>query len=95
MPKTFTVHMTGGPVEVPATILGIRQALPEADRDQFTAEAESAAADELPALLARWAMNIPTEHDAAEEALLQQVAVGDFSGVVFADEITDAYRSAG
>ncbi|MEV4434741.1 hypothetical protein [Streptomyces sp. NPDC049585] len=95
MAKTFTIHMTGGTVEVPATILGIRQALPEELREQFTAEAESAGADELRMLLASWAMRIPTEHDDEEEALVARLKAGDFSDVVFADDIVDEYRSAG
>ncbi|MFE7131705.1 hypothetical protein ACFVIM_12655 [Streptomyces sp. NPDC057638] len=92
----LTMHMTGGPIQVPATIRQVREALPDELRAQFTAEIESAAADQLPFTLVRWAMTIPTEHDDAEEALLARVRAGDFSGVTFADELgDDEYRSAG
>ncbi|MCC3767813.1 hypothetical protein [Streptomyces sp. UNOC14_S4] len=95
MPKTFTMHMTGGTVQVPATITGIRQALPEELRDRFTTEAENADADELHMLLMSWAMRIPTAHDQDEEDAVARLKAGDLTGVVFADELDDAYRSAG
>lgn len=95
MADSFTMHMTGGPVEVPATISGIRGALPEELRAAFTAEAENTVAAELPLLLARWALRIPTAQDAEEEALVERLRAGDFSGVTFSADHTDEYRSAG
>ncbi|MGW1146156.1 hypothetical protein ACWD6I_14100 [Streptomyces sp. NPDC002454] len=55
-----TMYMTGGPVQVPATIGAVREALPDELREQFVAEIESAPADQLQFTLVRWAMNIPT-----------------------------------
>ncbi|MFI5616749.1 hypothetical protein [Streptomyces sp. NPDC051567] len=92
----LTMYMTGGPVQVPATIRGVREALPEGLRDRFAAEIDDAPAGELQYTLARWAMNIPTEHDADEEALLERVRSGDFSDVTFAEDLgDDEYRSLG
>ncbi|MBO0652973.1 hypothetical protein J1792_09265 [Streptomyces triculaminicus] len=93
--KSFVMHMTGGPVELPSTILGIREALPERQRDEFNAEVEHAEAADLPLLLARWAMRIPAEQDAAEADVVDRVKAGDFSGVTFDNESDDAWRSAG
>ncbi|MEU0989196.1 hypothetical protein [Streptomyces sp. NPDC005953] len=91
-----TMYMEGGPVQVPATIRGVREALPEALRDEFIHEIENAPADQLQFTLGRWAMNIPTENDAAEEALLSRVRSGDFTGVTFVEDLgDDEYRSAG
>ncbi|MFF2020990.1 hypothetical protein ACFVW2_04150 [Streptomyces sp. NPDC058171] len=90
----LTTYMTGGPVRVPATIRGVREALPEELRARFVAEIEDAPADQLPFTLVRWAMNIPTEHDAAEEALLDRVRSGDLSQVTFVEDFgDDEYRS--
>ncbi|MEO3976371.1 hypothetical protein [Streptomyces sp. CAU 1734] len=95
----LTMYMTGGPVRVPGTIRGVREALPEEVRAAFTAEIEDAPAEELRTVLVRWAMNIPTEHDAAEEAVIERVRAGDFTGVTFAEDLEDLgddeYRSAG
>nr|EIF91531.1 hypothetical protein [Streptomyces tsukubensis NRRL18488] len=92
----LTMHMTGGAVQVPATIQGVREALPDALRAQFTAEIETAPADQLQVVLVRWAMTIPTVHDEAEEALVARVRSGDFTEVTFAEDLgDDEYRSAG
>ncbi|MFI5617852.1 hypothetical protein [Streptomyces sp. NPDC051567] len=95
MAKTLTMYMTGGPVQVPATIRGVREALPAELREEFTAEAENTEVGELPMLLARWVMQVPTGYEAEEEALVARVRAGDFSGVRFPDDLTDAYRSTG
>lgn len=90
------MYMTAGTVRLPATIRGVREALPEEERAAFTAEIENAAADELRTVLVRWAMNIPTEHDDAERALVERIRSGDLSGVTFAEDLDDdEYRSAG
>ncbi|MFF4741349.1 hypothetical protein ACFY2W_36510 [Streptomyces sp. NPDC001262] len=93
--KSFVTHMTGGPVDLPSTILGIREALPAEMREGFNSEVEQADAADLPLLLARWAMRIPTDQDAAEAELADRVRAGDFSGVTFDSESDDAWRSAG
>ncbi|MEU0988896.1 hypothetical protein [Streptomyces sp. NPDC005953] len=98
MPATehhLTVHMTGGAVQVPATIRGVGEALPEAERAKFTDEIENASGGELQTVLIRWAMNIPTEYDDEEQALVERVRAGDFSGTTFAEDLgDDEYRSA-
>ncbi|MCX5380376.1 hypothetical protein [Streptomyces sp. NBC_00091] len=71
MAKTFTIHTVGGPVEVPGTIGGIRQVLPEEQRAEFTSEVENAGLDELREVLARWAARLPSEHDDAEDACVR------------------------
>ncbi|MCM2392913.1 hypothetical protein [Streptomyces albipurpureus] len=92
----LAMYMTAGTVRLPATIRGVREALPEEERAAFTAEIENAAADELRTVLVRWAMNIPTEHDDAERALVERIRSGDLSGVTFAEDLDDdEYRSAG
>lgn len=73
MAKTHTMYMAGGPVEVPGTIKGIREALPEDQRAQFTAEVENAGFDELREVLTRWSMQVPTENDVAEEAMYRRL----------------------
>ncbi|MEV3874849.1 hypothetical protein [Streptomyces sp. NPDC049906] len=95
MGQTLTLYMIGGPVQVPATIRGVRTALPEGLRAEFTAEAETTDVAELPMLMARWVMRIPTGHEAEEEALVARLKEGDFTGVVFPEDLTDEYRSAG
>ncbi|MGX2994950.1 hypothetical protein JNUCC64_11725 [Streptomyces sp. JNUCC 64] len=93
MTRTLTLYMIGGPVEVPATIRDLRAALPEALRAGFTAEAEAADVGDLPMLLARWVMRVPTGHETEEEALVARLRRGDFTGVTFPDDLTDEYRS--
>ncbi|MER6914545.1 hypothetical protein ABT354_22970 [Streptomyces sp. NPDC000594] len=95
MTQTLTMYTTGGPVEVPATIRGVREALPAELRATFTAEAETTAVGDLPMLLARWLMKAPTGYEAEEDALVARVREGDFTGVTFPDDLTDEYRSAG
>ncbi|MFE0423484.1 hypothetical protein [Streptomyces sp. NPDC058953] len=92
---SLTMYMTGGPVAVPATIGGVREALPEAERAVFTHEIESVPADGLQMTLMRWAMRIPTEQDAAEDAVAARLVAGDFTGVTFTDDLgDDEYRGA-
>ncbi|MEU5164495.1 hypothetical protein AB0G74_33410 [Streptomyces sp. NPDC020875] len=94
-PGSLTMYMTGGPVAVPATISGVRDALPETERARFTDEIESIPADGLQMALMRWAMLIPTEQDAAEEELAARLIAGDFSGVTYTDDLgDDEYRGA-
>jgi len=92
----LTMHMTGGAVQVPATIRGVRDALPDAERAKFTDEIENTPAEDLATVLVRWAMSIPTEYDEAEEALVERVQAGDFTGITFVEDLgDDEYRSAG
>ncbi|MFE4664009.1 hypothetical protein ACFRI7_09150 [Streptomyces sp. NPDC056716] len=89
----LTMHMTGGAVQVPSTIRGVRESLPEELRAEFTADIENAPADQLRFTLLRWAMNIPTEHDETEEDLAGRVRSGDTTGITFAEDLgDDAYR---
>ncbi|WP_329028146.1 hypothetical protein [Streptomyces sp. NBC_00690] len=88
--------MTGGPVAVPATIRGVREALSEEERAKFIDEIENTPAGDLATVLIRWAMSIPTEHDDEERALVERVRAGDFTGVTFVEDLgDDEYRSAG
>jgi hypothetical protein len=94
-PKPFRMYGPGGVVELPSTIPGIRSRLPEDEREAFDREVSATGAGDLPAVLTRWAMRIPSEQDAEEEALVARLRAGDFSGVTFADEIDDAWRHTG
>ncbi|SFC26588.1 hypothetical protein SAMN05421773_102496 [Streptomyces aidingensis] len=94
-PVPFRMAGPGGVVELPSTIAGIRSRLPEDERVQFDLEVRATGAGDLPAVLARWAMHIPTELDDAEEALVLRLKDGDFSGLTFSDDGDDSWRSTG
>jgi hypothetical protein len=94
-PEPFRMYGPGGVEELPSTIPGIRDALPEDQRAEFDRQVNATGAGDLPALLARWAMHIPSQQDAEEEALVARLRAGDFSGVTFVDETNDAWRNAG
>ncbi|MGW1993839.1 hypothetical protein [Embleya sp. NPDC001921] len=75
MAATFTTHIGGEMVELPASINGIRAALPEEWREKFDEEVGDAHARDLLLILNRWALR-PTpawdEDIAAVEALREE-----------------------
>ncbi|MEU0939328.1 MULTISPECIES: hypothetical protein [unclassified Embleya] len=91
----FRTHIAGREVALPGTIADIREALPETDRADFVREIESASADELFGLMASWALRTPEAHDPDEDALVERLKTGDMTGMTYADELDDAYRSTG
>ncbi|KUL46025.1 hypothetical protein ADL22_10930 [Streptomyces sp. NRRL F-4489] len=67
-------------VEVPATMDGIRAALPEKDRAAFDAEVRRTPAQDLHRVLARWALPAAAENE--DEAIVARLRDGDFTGCV-------------
>jgi hypothetical protein len=94
--KPIMTTIRGQRVRLPSTIAEISAALPEADRAEFEREACNATVDELFGVLARWALRTPQAHDPDEDALIERLRAGDFTGITPAEEIfDDTYRSAG
>ncbi|MCM2424289.1 hypothetical protein [Streptomyces sp. RKAG293] len=81
---TWTTHIRGERVEIPATIEGIRATLPAADVDAFDAEIAHTPAQDLHRVLARWAL--PAAAIAEDDDALARLRAGDFSGCVSQDE---------
>jgi hypothetical protein len=79
---TWTTYVHGEPVELPATIDGVRAALPEDERREFDAEIGRTPAPALQQVLGRWA--IRTHREAAEETeeTIRRLQAGDFTGCV-------------
>ncbi|MFD5557785.1 hypothetical protein ACFWIA_28590 [Streptomyces sp. NPDC127068] len=93
--KTLSTTLSDGRrVELPGTIRTIRQALDPELADEFTHEVENVGVDELPGVLARWALRTPQAHDPGEEEQVARIRAGDMTGLIHADQ-ADAYRSAG
>ncbi|MEU5417792.1 hypothetical protein [Streptomyces sp. NPDC020667] len=74
-PATWTTHIDGELVEIPATIDTIRTALPEEQLAAFDAEVGSASADQLQLVLASWALSLTSagEEDDAVIARLREM----------------------
>ncbi|MFI5621620.1 hypothetical protein [Streptomyces sp. NPDC051567] len=95
MAKTLRTTLSSGQrVELPGTIRTIRAALDPDQVAEFIAEVEDAGADEIPGILARWALRTPGAYDPGEEEQIARIRAGDLSGLVYADE-ADEYRSTG
>jgi hypothetical protein len=82
----FTTYVRGERVELPATIDGIRAALPEDRREQFDREVGAAPAGDLPRLLAHWALETNDQAVEDMDATFERLARGDFSGCVPQDD---------
>ncbi|MER5769882.1 hypothetical protein [Streptomyces sp. NPDC001985] len=95
MRKTFSTTVNGRKVELPGTIHSIREVLPPGMVEQFIGEIEHAGADEIPGVLARWALRTPQAQDLAEEEQIARIRAGDLSGLHFDDSGDDSYRSRG
>ncbi|SOD67098.1 hypothetical protein SAMN06297387_12866 [Streptomyces zhaozhouensis] len=74
---TMTTYVGGDPVEIPATIAGVRAALTEDQRAAFDEEIAHTHALELPHVLIRWALP-PEAHD-EDEAAFRRLEAGDFT----------------
>ncbi|MEU5547909.1 hypothetical protein AB0G85_37315 [Streptomyces sioyaensis] len=72
---TWTTHIDGQPVEIPATIDGIQATLDEAD-----VEVRSTPVHDLHRVLARWAL--PEEAEDEDDAVMARLKAGDFSSCV-------------
>jgi hypothetical protein len=83
---TWATYVDGERVELPATIDGIRAALPAHQRSEFDAEVGSTPASELPRVLGHWALRTHPEALAEVEAEFARLEAGDYSGVVFLDD---------
>ncbi|MFI1015293.1 hypothetical protein [Streptomyces sp. NPDC020965] len=89
--KTFSTYLDGNRVELPATINGIRDALPPDLRAEFDAGVGEAAAEDLFLLLAEWAQRTRPDLIAAKEARVRRLERGDFSGLVSEEEVADFF----
>ncbi|MFE3205960.1 hypothetical protein [Embleya sp. NPDC059237] len=75
MAATFTTHLVGGDgIEYPASINGIRAALPKELREKFDEEAGEAYARDLLLILHRWALmpTPPWDEDVAKVEALRE-----------------------
>jgi hypothetical protein len=81
---TWTTYIGDEKVQLPATIDGIRAALPgDADRVAFDAEVSRTPGQELHQVLARWALATRPDAQQADDELVERLRAGDFSGCVF------------
>ncbi|MFE7132005.1 hypothetical protein ACFVIM_14190 [Streptomyces sp. NPDC057638] len=93
MPKELVTTLSDGRrVHLPATIRTIREALPPDLHRDFTEDVENAGPDEIPGVLARWALRTPQAHDPGEDAEIARIRAGDTSGLIFLDQ-DDEFRS--
>jgi len=76
---TWRTWHDGQEVELPASIDGIRAALPEDRREEFLDEVYAAPADQLHLLLGHWALETRPDLRAADEAVMDRLAAGDFA----------------
>lgn len=83
---TWRTYHDGEVVDLPATIDGIAAVLPPERRQVFLDEVHAAAAAELFLLLGHWALETRPDIRAADEAFMDQLATGDFSGCVPLDD---------
>lgn len=74
---TMTAYVHGEPVEIPATIAGIRATLTEDQTAEFDREIAHTPALQLAQVLIRWAL--PPEAKDEEEELFAALERGDFS----------------
>jgi hypothetical protein len=83
---TWTAYVHGKPVQLPATIDGIRAKLPSDRREAFEAEIGKTPGAELEQKLGLWALK--TCPGAVEEMddTVARLRAGDFSGVTFLDD---------
>ncbi|MFI6644500.1 hypothetical protein [Streptomyces sp. NPDC050504] len=83
---TWTTHIRGKPVQLPATVAGIRATLRTADVASFDAEVARTPGQYLHRVLARWAL--PPEAHAEDAETVARLREGDFSGCVPQDDTT-------
>ncbi|MFE3205469.1 hypothetical protein ACWGR4_43480 [Embleya sp. NPDC055664] len=72
MPATFKTHIGGAVVELPATVRTIRESLPEEWHKEFNEAVEDCPANELFALLAKWALK-PTTAEEEDRAVFEML----------------------
>jgi hypothetical protein len=77
----------GEEIELPASIDGIRAALPAERRAEFDREVGGAAPAELELLLGHWALETRPDLRAADEETFRRLEAGDFSGVTAAEDL--------
>ncbi|MCY0932378.1 hypothetical protein OTB20_40785 [Streptomyces sp. H27-H1] len=76
---TWTTHVHGERTKLPATIDGIRAALPAGQRERFDAEIGATPADELHLVLVGWALST-TAAAAEDEDVLHRLRRGEVIG---------------
>ncbi|MFE3206303.1 hypothetical protein [Embleya sp. NPDC059237] len=80
-------HIGGALVDLPGTIGEIRAGLPEDRRAAFDAAIDATPLHLVPAVAARW--GLPAEAVAEDEEAFRRLESGDYSGVVYADDLPD------
>ncbi|WP_445401291.1 hypothetical protein ACSMX9_08515 [Streptomyces sp. LE64] len=80
----------GQAVDLPASLDGIRAALPEEQREAFDREVGAAPIADVPLIAARW--SLPQEAHDEEEEMLRRLRDGDFSGFSDVDDAAEAGR---
>lgn len=86
---TWTTFVRGHRVELPATIDGIRAALPEAERSDFDTEVGATRGEDLHRVLGHWALRTHPEAVAEMEEEFARLEAGDYTGVTFLDDDQD------
>ncbi|UCM88996.1 hypothetical protein [Streptomyces marincola] len=79
--------LDGEEIELPASINGIRAALPPERREQFDEAVGAAAAGDLELLLGHWAQETRPDLRAAQEAVFRRLEAGDSTGFVAAEDL--------
>ncbi|MFD7922493.1 hypothetical protein ACFV3R_25115 [Streptomyces sp. NPDC059740] len=85
MDATLKTVVGGELVELPGTIATVRQTLDDDQAQAFDAEVEHAAAADLPAVVARWAL-AQAGADDEDEALFALLEAGQDVGAVPAED---------
>ncbi|MFX4293609.1 hypothetical protein [Streptomyces bohaiensis] len=85
MHPTLKTIVGGEVVELPGTIATIRPTIPADQREQFEREVETAAVDQLPAVLAKWALST-TGADQEDAVLFASLEAGEDIGAVTVDD---------
>jgi hypothetical protein len=83
---TWQTHHDGQLVELPATIDGIRAALPADRREEFLDEVHATPAAEFERLLGHWALETRPDIRAADDEVFARLEAGDFTDCVPFDE---------
>ncbi|MDT0308468.1 hypothetical protein RM780_16090 [Streptomyces sp. DSM 44917] len=86
---TFRTVVRGEPIEVPATIDGIRATLSEDEADAFDREVGRTPATRLPLVLTRWAL-LHTGAREEDDEVVARLRRGDFSGCVPGEDLPES-----
>ncbi|OPC80364.1 hypothetical protein B4N89_04840 [Embleya scabrispora] len=71
--RVFRTWLGDELIEIPATIAGIREALPAEQRDEFTKVIEDTPARDMPLIMNRWSRRTRPEIDAATRREMDRI----------------------